>query len=415
MNIYIKTFGCRTNIYDSELIKSYASKAHCLVNDESLADAIIINSCTVTNGADSDVRNYINRLNSINKRVILTGCGASAQGVQLLKNGKISGVFGAGQKHKINELLKQDEFFDLGELNYQENAIIEGFERHSKGFIKIQEGCDFSCAYCIIPSVRGKARSIDESVIIKQAKTLVQNGFSELVLTGTNIGSYGKDKGTSLGKLLQKIGAINGLKRVRLGSLEPSQIDESFKEILQESWLERHLHIALQHTSQAMLKIMRRANKAARDRELFCELGEKGFALGTDYIVAHPGESEEIFEEAVQNFKKLPITHLHAFIFSPRDGTKSAAMMQENPQINGKIAKSRLKILKNIAEINNFKFRAKKPRLSVLCERLGNDGYYSGFDQFYNKIKIKSQQDLSKKWVEISEYEVFYSNNLAKY
>lgn len=415
MNVFIKTFGCRTNIYDSELIKSYITKAHNLTNDENSADIVIINSCTVTNGADSDVRNYINRLNALNKKVILTGCGASSQGQNLLNSNKISGVFGAGNKHKINELLKNENFFELGEMNYRENEIISGFERHSKGFIKIQEGCDFSCSYCIIPSVRGKARSLDESLILNQAKILIQNGFSELVLTGTNIGSYGKDTGSSLGKLLQKIAAINGLKRLRLGSLEPSQIDKSFKEILNESWLERHLHIALQHTSQKMLNLMRRANKAERDKELFYELSELGFALGTDYIVAHPGESNEIFDEAVENFKKLPITHLHGFIFSPREGTKSAKMLENSPKINGKIAKERLRILKNISNLNNFKFRSKKPKLNVLCEKLGSDGYYSGFDQFYNKIKIKSNQNLSKKWVEISEYEVEFSNNVAKF
>ncbi len=414
MKIFIKTFGCRTNIYDSELLKSYITKANILVDDENSADIIVVNSCTVTNGADSDVRNYINRLNALNKKVILTGCGASSQGAKLLNHNKISGVFGASYKHKINDFLKNEKFFELGELDYKENEIIKGFERHSKGFIKIQEGCDFSCSYCIIPSVRGKARSLDERLILNQAQILIQNGFSELVLTGTNIGSYGKDNNSSLAKLLKKISTINGLKRVRLGSLEPSQIDKEFKEILNEGWLERHLHIALQHTSQTMLSLMRRANKAWRDQELFYELSELGFALGTDYIVAHPGESDEVFDEAVSNFKQLPITHLHGFIFSPREGTKSALMLEKHPQINGKIAKERLKILKNISDLNNFKFRSKKPRLQVLCEKLDNDGYYSGFDQFYNKIKIKSNQNLSKKWVEISEYEVEFSNNVAK-
>ena len=259
--------------------------------------------------------------------------------------------------------------------------------------------------------MRGKSRSVSASLIIDEAKKLVENGFSELVLTGTNIGSYGKDAGSSLGALLGKLGAIDGVRRIRLGSIEPSQIDESFREILGEAWLERHLHIALQHTSQEMLNLMRRRNRAFKDVELFCELGKKGFALGTDFIVGHPGESEKIWENALENFKLFPLTHIHAFVFSPRDGTASAKM---SGAVGGNLAKDRLKILKNIVCLNNFKFRQNKKPLKILVEKLGSDGLYSGFDQFYNKIKIKSQKQIAKKWLEISDYEVKFDENYAQ-
>ena len=408
--IFFKTFGCRTNIYDTELLKSYI-KDYEITNDEDAADIVVINSCTVTNSADSGVRNYINGVKRRGAKVVLTGCGAVSKGKELFNSG-IYGVLGASKKSDLNELLKQEKpFFELGNLNSVDKNIVTNYENHTKAFIKIQEGCNFSCSYCIIPSVRGKARSMDEAMILKEARILAQNGYNELVLTGTNIGSYGKDTNSSLGKLLANLGKISGIRRIRLGSIEPSQIDESFREILKEEWLERHLHIALQHTSQAMLKIMRRRNNAFSDLELFNELSSLGFALGTDYIVGHPGESEEIWIEAVENFKKFPITHLHAFVYSPRRDTHSATLKSD---VSGDVAKSRLKILQGIALQNNENFRKKhNGALKILVEQK-NSEFYEGFDQFYNKAKILSQKDITKEWVEVSEYEVKPDANYAK-
>lgn len=408
--IFFKTFGCRTNIYDTELLKSYI-KDYEITNDEDVADIVVINSCTVTNSADSGVRNYINGVKRRGAKVVLTGCGAVSKGKELFNSG-IFGVLGASKKSDLNELLKQEKpFFELGNLNSVDKNIVTNYENHTKAFIKIQEGCNFNCSYCIIPSVRGKARSMDEAMILKEARILAQNGYNELVLTGTNIGSYGKDTNSSLGKLLANLGKISGIRRIRLGSIEPSQIDESFREILKEEWLERHLHIALQHTSQAMLKIMRRRNNAFSDLELFNELSSLGFALGTDYIVGHPGESEEIWAEAVENFKKFPITHLHAFVYSPRRDTHSATLKSD---VGGDVAKSRLKILQGIALQNNENFRKKhNGALKILVEQK-NGEFYEGFDQFYNKAKILSQKDITKEWVEVSEYEVKPDANYAK-
>ena len=408
--IFFKTFGCRTNIYDTELLKSYI-KDYEITNDEDAADIVVINSCTVTNSADSGVRNYINGVKRRGAKVILTGCGAVSKGKELFASG-IFGVLGASKKSDLNELLKQEKpFFELGNLNSVDKNIVTNYENHTKAFIKIQEGCNFNCSYCIIPSVRGKARSMDEAMILKEAKILAQNGYNELVLTGTNIGSYGKDTNSSLGKLLANLGKISGIRRIRLGSIEPSQIDESFREILKEEWLERHLHIALQHTSQAMLKIMRRRNNAFSDLELFNELSSLGFALGTDYIVGHPGESEEIWAEAVKNFKKFPITHLHAFVYSPRRDTHSATLKSD---VSGDVAKSRLKILQGIALQNNENFRKKyNVALKILVEQKNGD-FYEGFDQFYNKAKIFSEKDITKEWLEVSEYEIKPDANYAK-
>lgn len=408
--IFFKTFGCRTNIYDTELLKSYI-KDYEITNDEEVADIVVINSCTVTNSADSGVRNYINGVKRRGAKVILTGCGAVSKGRELFASG-IYGVLGASKKSDLNELLKQEKpFFELGNLNSVDKNIVTNYENHTKAFIKIQEGCNFNCSYCIIPSVRGRARSMDEAMILKEARILAQNGYNELVLTGTNIGSYGKDTNSSLGKLLANLGKISGIRRIRLGSIEPSQIDESFREILKEEWLERHLHIALQHTSEAMLKIMRRRNNAFSDLELFNELSSLGFALGTDYIVGHPGESEEIWAEAVENFKKFPITHLHAFVYSPRRDTHSATLKSD---VSGDVAKARLKVLQGIAFKNNENFRKKhNETLKILVEQKNGD-FYEGFDQFYNKAKISSQNDITKEWLEVSEYEIKPDANYAK-
>ena len=408
--IFFKTFGCRTNIYDTELLKSYI-KDYEITNDEEVADIVVINSCTVTNSADSGVRNYINGVKRRGAKVILTGCGAVSKGKELFASG-VFGVLGASKKSDLNELLKQEKpFFELGNLNSVDKNIVTNYENHTKAFIKIQEGCNFNCSYCIIPSVRGKARSMDEAMILKEARILAQNGYNELVLTGTNIGSYGKDTNSSLGKLLANLGKISGIRRIRLGSIEPSQIDESFMEILKEEWLERHLHIALQHTSETMLKIMRRRNNAFSDLELFNELSSLGFALGTDYIVGHPGESEEIWAEAVENFKKFPITHLHAFVYSPRRDTHSATLKSD---VSGDVAKARLKVLQGIALQNNENFRKKhNGTLKILVEQKNGD-FYEGFDQFYNKAKISSQNDITKEWLEVSEYEIKPDANYAK-
>lgn len=409
LKVFFKTFGCRTNIYDTALLKSYV-KDYELSNDENEADIIVINSCTVTNGADSGTRAYINTMNKKGVKIILTGCGAVSKGKELLESGAIYGVLGASNKSKINEFLgAKSKFYELGDLNFIDKNIVSQYENHTKAFIKIQEGCNFSCSYCIIPSVRGKSRSIKESDIITQAEILATNGYNELVLTGTNIGSYGLESHSSLGKLLQSLGKIKGIKRIRLGSLEPSQIDESFKEILNETWLERHLHIALQHTSEEMLRLMRRRNKVAKDLELFNELSQKGFALGTDFIVAHPGESEELWEEALNNFKKFKLTHIHAFIFSPRENTHSATFKND---INGEVAKERLNTLKNIVIANNYEFRKRQKGLEILIESEKN-GFFEGYDQFYNKIKIHSQKDIAKQWLSLENYEAKEQGNEA--
>ncbi|MDD2567091.1 MAG: tRNA (N(6)-L-threonylcarbamoyladenosine(37)-C(2))-methylthiotransferase MtaB [Thiovulaceae bacterium] len=410
--VFFKTFGCRTNLYDSQVMIS-SMQEYEITEDEAEADAIVINSCTVTNGADTHVRSYISHIEKTSHaKVFLTGCGAHTKGESLLAEKRVHGVFGQSEKQKIDFLLSQEKpFYDPGDLNHIDDVIVDDFVGKSRAFIKIQEGCNFRCSYCIIPFVRGDARSMDESKILEQISRLARNGFGEFILTGTNVGSYGMGHGTSIAKLMKKISQIRGVRRIRLGSVEPIQITDEFKEILDEPWLEKHLHIALQHTAPAMLKLMNRRNLYKQDRELFEFLVQKGFAIGTDFITGHPGETQALWEEAMHNVRALPLTHLHAFTYSKRDGTPSATM---KPEVNGKIAKERLHELEALVEEKNLAFRRNfKGSLDVLVESY-KEGYYHGFDQHFNKIMIDSNEDLLGNWISVENFEVQKETNYVR-
>ncbi len=411
--VYFKTFGCRTNQFDTQVMMSKLREFE-LSQDENLSDIIVVNSCTVTNGADSSVRNYISSMKRKNPqaKVILAGCGSHSKGEGLFEDKKVFGVMGHSEKEKINEILKIDEpFYQIGDLKHIDSTIVEEFVGKSRAFIKIQEGCDFACSYCIIPAVRGDARSHKEETILEQIRKLAANGFGEFILTGTNVGSYGQDHHTSMATLLKKISTIRGVRRVRLGSLEPIQIDDAFMELLDEPWMAKHLHIALQHTSDKMLELMNRRNSYETDIELFHKIADKGYALGTDFIVGHPGEDEREWAEAMNRVKALPLTHLHAFSYSKRDNTVSATM---KPEVRGNIAKERHRELTGLIQAKNFAFRQiHNENLEVLLENGKNDLYY-GFDQYFNRVEVQSKEDLSSNWVLLNHVEVTSEGNKAQ-
>jgi MiaB-like tRNA modifying enzyme len=411
--VFFKTFGCRTNQFDTQVMMSKLEEFE-LSTDENSSDIIVVNSCTVTNGADSSVRNYISSIKRRNPdaRVILAGCGSHSKGEALFEDGKVFGVMGHSEKEKINEILQKEErFYEIGDLEHVDSTIVEEFVGKSRAFIKIQEGCDFACSYCIIPAVRGGARSHREETVLEQIRKLAANGFGEFILTGTNVGSYGKDHETSMAELLKKISRIRGVRRIRIGSLEPVQIDDAFMELLDEPWMAKHLHIALQHTSDRMLELMNRRNRFASDLVLFNRIADRGYALGTDYIVGHPGEDEQIWTEAMARVKELPLTHVHAFSYSRRDNTASATMKHE---VRGNIAKDRHRELTELVKAKNYAFRrAHCEGLEVLLEN-GRDGVFHGFDQYFNKVEVRSEEDLGSNWVLLNNVEVNPDGNRAK-
>ena len=410
--VYFKTFGCRTNQFDTQIMISKLKDFELTINEES-ADIIVVNSCTVTNGADSSVRGYINRVGKKkpDSKIVLAGCGAHSKGRELLKRNKVFGVFGHSEKEKINSILKEDRpFYKIGDLNHIDTTIVEQFIGKSRAFIKIQEGCDFDCSYCIIPSVRGRARSHREENILIQIQKLASNGFGEFILTGTNVGSYGKEIGSSIAKLIKKISQIRGVRRVRIGSLEPIQIDSELKELLKEPFMAKHIHIALQHTSDKMLEVMSRRNRFKDDRKLLEEIASFGFAIGTDFIVGHPMEDEKCWREAVERVEELPLTHIHAFTYSKRDNTKSATMREI---VRGDIAKDRYRELISIIKEKHIEFLKKHNRdLKVLVEkRLGD--IYSGYDQYFNRVEIKSPINILNSWVEVPKATTEGETNVA--
>ncbi len=412
--VYFKTFGCRTNQFDSQVMMSKL-KDFTLTQKEEEANFIMVNSCTVTNGADSSVRAYINSQERKNPKakIILAGCGSHSKGESLFEDKKVFGVIGHSEKEKINDILKyQEPFYQIGDLEHIDSTIVEEFVGKSRAFIKIQEGCDFRCSYCIIPSVRGDARSHKEEDILLQIEKLASNGFGEFILTGTNVGSYGEKEGTSMAKLLKRMSQIRGVRRIRIGSLEPIQINDEFKELLNEPWMAKHLHIALQHTSDKMLKLMNRRNDFKTDIELLTQIASKGYAIGTDYIVGHPGEDEKEWNEAIKRVKLLPLTHVHAFSYSKRDNTASATM---KPEVRGNIAKERHRELSAIIKAKNHDFiMANNQNLEVLIEQ-GKDGIYSGYDQYFNKIEVSSKEDLTSNWIFINDVKINGNKNVAVY
>jgi len=412
-SVYFKTFGCRTNQFDTQIMMSKL-KDYSLSSDEERADIIVVNSCTVTNGADATVRQYINSIKRKNPKakVILAGCGAHSKGEELLKSQKLFGVMGHSEKEKINEILKRDTpFYQIGDLEHIDKTVVEEFIGKSRAFIKIQEGCNFRCSYCIIPYVRGNARSHPIEVIVKQVEKLASNGFGEFILTGTNVGSYGRDFGSNLARLIKRLLLIRGVRRIRIGSLEPIQIDSEFLELLKEPQMAKHLHIALQHTSDKMLELMNRRNSFKEDLKLFNKLSSLGYALGTDFIVGHPGEGEKEWQEAISRVKELPLTHIHAFTYSKREGTKSATMKDI---VRGDIAKRRHKELTTIIKEKNYNFRkAHSKNLWVLVESKRGD-FYQGFDEYYNRVFIKSDKDLIHNWINLESVRVEQDGNFSE-
>jgi MiaB-like tRNA modifying enzyme len=387
--VFFKTFGCRTNLFDTQVMIENLGE-HALVSDESEADAVVINSCAVTNHSESVARNYINRVKRDfpDVKLLFTGCGAKGAGASLLKKALVDGVFSHSLKSGVASYVdRKMPFIEIGEEGGIDDTLLTRFDGKTKAFVKIQEGCDFDCSYCVIPSVRGRARSVDERLILDQINILTQRGFEEFVLTGTNIGSYGLERGTSLAALLEKIGKIGGVKRVRLGSVEPSQIDDRLLDALNAPFMAKHLHIALQHASDRVLASMNRRNRFESDCALLLRAARMGFAIGTDYIVGFPTESRDDHTTAIDRLKLLPLTHIHLFAYSPREGTKAASI---KTRVDGKtIAERRMEIEEIIRAKHREFYDRQKETLTVLIESKN-----SGYDQFFSRVRFESDRTL---------------------
>lgn len=407
----IYTLGCKVNQYESEAIAEYleANQISVLSSSE-ICDAYIINTCTVTAESDRKARQFIRRAISKNPNayIIVTGCFSQTSPEDIAK---ISGVdFICGNSEKLIAAKKLIEYFksdkiksdaeiyvtDINNAGFEEMSI-QKFDR-TRAYVKIEDGCENRCSYCIIPSARGKVRSKSPQSIISEVEALVKNGCKEIVLTGIETASYGKDLGgITLADLLCRIDKIDGIERVRLGSLDPSLITQEFvSKISSLKSLAPHFHLSLQSGSSRILALMRRkynADMAMRAINLLRE-NIPHVCFTTDVIVGFPQETQEDFNETIEFVKKARFLMVHIFPYSPRKGTEAAKM---KGQIDNAEKGNRLHILEQISKNTSSEILeneiSNSPIKKVLFETFDGEFAHGHTDNFL-EVAVPSNKDL---------------------
>lgn len=334
MKVGICSLGCKVNIYESELVTNILKNNNYTVVDfEDKADIYIINTCSVTNESDKKSRKMINRAKKNNPAaiIIVMGCYSQVNAEDI----DVDIVLGNKDKSKIVEIIeeyiktkqKKKIIYDLTKVDF-EKMEITNFDSHTRAFVKIQDGCNAFCSYCIIPYVRGRVRSKDPEDVIKEVTTLVEKGYKEIVLTGIHTGRYGTDINTTLEELLNKLVNIPNIYRIRLSSIEINEITPGIKELLKENKvMAKHLHIPLQSGSNKILKLMNRRYNKEEFLSMVDNLKDiPDISLTTDLIVGFPNEGEEEFNETIDTLKKIGFTKIHTFPYSKRKGTPAAIM-----------------------------------------------------------------------------------------
>ena len=334
MKVGICSLGCKVNIYESELVTNILKNNNYTVVDfEDKADIYIINTCSVTNESDKKSRKMINRAKKNNPAAIIIVMGRYSQ--VNAEDIDVDIVLGNKDKSKIVEIIeeyiktkqKKKIIYDLTKVDF-EKMEITNFDSHTRAFVKIQDGCNAFCSYCIIPYVRGRVRSKDPEDVIKEVTTLVEKGYKEIVLTGIHTGRYGTDINTTLEELLNKLVNIPNIYRIRLSSIEINEITPGIKELLKENKvMAKHLHIPLQSGSNKILKLMNRRYNKEEFLSMVDNLRDiPDISLTTDLIVGFPNEGEEEFNETIDTLKKIGFTKIHTFPYSKRKGTPAAIM-----------------------------------------------------------------------------------------
>lgn len=334
MKVGICSLGCKVNIYESELVTNILKNNNYTVVDfEDKADIYIINTCSVTNESDKKSRKMINRAKKNNPAaiIIVMGCYSQVNAEDI----DVDIVLGNKDKSKIVEIIeeyiktkqKKKIIYDLTKVEF-EKMEITNFDSHTRAFVKIQDGCNAFCSYCIIPYVRGRVRSKDPEDVIKEVTTLVEKGYKEIVLTGIHTGRYGTDINTTLEELLNKLVNIPNIYRIRLSSIEINEITPGIKELLKENKvMAKHLHIPLQSGSNKILKLMNRRYNKEEFLSMVDNLRDiPDISLTTDLIVGFPNEGEEEFNETIDTLKKIGFIKIHTFPYSKRKGTPAATM-----------------------------------------------------------------------------------------
>lgn len=396
-SVGILTLGCKVNTYESEyVINLLKNNGYQIKSFNDFCDVYIINTCTVTNTSDIKSKKMIRKAISNNPDacVVAMGCFIEAN-----KEYNIEGldiVIGNKDKNKIIELL--DEYFKkketikrlYGEIPQEfEDMYIESFPGRTRAFVKIQDGCENFCSYCIIPFVRGKCRSKEFEKVIAEVTTLVDNGYKEVVLTGIHTGNYGVDIDTNFANLLKELVKIKKLKRLRISSIEITELTEEVLNIIRTNKvIVDHLHIPLQAGSDTILKLMNRKYDLAYfyDKLIKIRAIRKDIAITTDIIVGFPMETDELFKETLKTAKELEFAKIHVFPYSERKNTKAASLQGKvEATIKKERARELLKLSKELETIYANKFINKE--MEVLTEEVKDDCTY-GHTSNYLHIKI---------------------------
>ena len=403
MKVAFYTLGCKVNQYETNaMIQKFIEANYDIVDFNQKADIYIINTCTVTNMSDRKSRQILRRAKELNKNsiVVAVGCYVQVSKKEIDNIKEIDLTLGTNEKNDIvkyiekymknslklkenSDVMKQKEFIDFGKVTYTDK---------SRAVIKVQDGCDRFCSYCIIPYARGRVRSRKPENVISEIEEISKKGIKEVVITGIHVASYGKDfkEDYRLIDLLEEINNISGIERIRLGSLEPTLITDEFVKRLKK--LEKicdHFHLSLQSGCDSTLKRMNRRYTTLEFEKSTRLLKENypNVSLTTDIIVGFPGETDDEFNETYEYLKKINFYKMHIFKYSPRKGTKAESM---NNQIPGEVKEKRSKVLIELSDRNqleqNMKYIGKE--IEVLFEE--TDGkYYKGHTKNYIIVKVK--------------------------
>lgn len=402
---FIRNFGCRATQADADAIReNLLASGHTLSDSESSAAIVILNTCTVTAAADAEARESIRRIHRENPsaRIVAAGCYAQRAPDELASLPGVVSVVGNSHQHEIaSQLSRSTEFFPASELlrspsasifredmltrtapmNFQPHLHSNAADARTRPTLKIQDGCNHRCAYCVIPLVRGRSRSVEPALVIAEINRLVESGVQEVVLSGIDLGSYGRDlhPRLSLQSLVRKITSETQLASLRLSSIEPIDITQDFINfVASEPRIASHFHMPLQSGCDKILRAMHRWYRAehyARRVQLIHELLPHA-AIGADVIAGFPGETDEDHSATANFLAALPLSYLHVFSFSPRPGTEAATLMQAVPP---GIIHARARELRAIARQKSEEFRAsqvgRKLRALTLNRHEGNSTF----------------------------------------
>lgn len=417
----LHNLGCKVNAYETEAMQELLEKAgYEIVPFKEGADIYIINTCTVTNMADRKSRQMLHRAKKMNPDaiVVAAGCYVQTKNEEDVLDDSIDIVIGNNRKRDIVTILEEyeakkyevtKEVIDINHTKEYEELHLSKTAEHTRAYLKVQDGCNQFCSYCIIPYARGRVRSRSKDSVVEEVKDLVRNGYQEVVLTGIHLSSYGvdfKEEKEDLLSLILAVHEIKGLKRIRLGSLEPRIITEEFVKTI--SGLEKmcpHFHLSLQSGCNATLKRMNRRYTAEEYYEK-CELLRTYFehpALTTDVIVGFPGETEEEFEESRAFVEKVNFYETHIFKYSRREGTKAAVMEHQVPE-QIKTARSNVLLALNEQKQREFESYYLGKTVEVLMEEeVERDGkcLQTGHTKEYMKIAIESDKKQQNQLVDV--------------